>query len=240
MNAVLSDTPGGAALHDPRLLDSVPDGLFDPQWWAGRGRLLGPAGEGRGTVFFVAGDRGEWALRHYQRGGFVGRVVNDRYLWAGAERTRSFREWRLLRALYETGLPVPQPVAARYQRKGRRYTADLITVRIPGADPLSARLVAGPLAPSEWQRVGRCIRAFHDASVFHADLNAHNVLLDAEGSPWLLDFDRGRIREDRGWRRSNLERFLRSLNKIRAADPRIVFGEREWAGVMEGYRQGSL
>jgi 3-deoxy-D-manno-octulosonic acid kinase len=240
VNAVLTDTPGGQVLFDDRRLDAVPDGLFDPQWWADRGRLLGPAGEGRGTVFFVAGGSGEWALRHYQRGGFVGRVVNDRYLWAGPERTRSFREWRLLRDLLGAGLPVPAPVAARYQREGRRYTADLITERIAGAEPLSARLLAGPIAPSDWQRVGQCIRRFHDANVFHADLNAHNLLLDAEGRPWLLDFDRGRIRDDGGWRRSNLERFLRSLNKIRAADPRIAFGEPEWAHVMDGYRQGSL
>ena len=240
VNAVLTDTPGGAALFDDRRLDAVPDGLFDPQWWADRGRLLGPAGEGRGTVFFVAGGGEEWALRHYQRGGLVGRVVNDRYLWAGAERTRSFREWRLLRDLFDKGLPVPAPVAARFVREGRRYTADLITVRIPGAEPLSARLAAAPLAPADWRRVGRCIRRFHDANVFHADLNAHNLLLDDGGTPWLLDFDRGRVREDSGWRRSNLERFLRSLNKIRAADPRIAFGRIEWADIMDGYRQGSL
>lgn len=240
VNAVLTDTPGGAVLFDDRRLQAVPDGLFEPQWWADRGRLLGPAGQGRGTVFFVAGDSGEWALRHYQRGGLVGRVVNDRYFWAGAERTRSFREWRLLRDLLLAGLPVPAPVAARYLRDGRRYTADLITVRIPGAEPLSARLAARPLAPADWQRVGGCIRRFHDANVFHADLNAHNLLLDDAGRPWLLDFDRGRVREDGGWRRSNLERFLRSLNKIRAADPRIAFGRREWAQTMDGYRQGSL
>ncbi len=240
VNAILTDTPGGQVLFDDRHLADAPKGLFDPQWWAEQDRLLGPAGEGRGTVFFVAGDSGEWALRHYQRGGLVGRFVNDRYLWAGADRTRSFREWRLLNDLLRKDLPVPAPVAARFVRDGRHYTADLITTRIPGAEPLSARLAAGPLAPGAWRRVGGCIRRFHDARVFHADLNAHNVLLDGRDSVWLLDFDRGRVREDSGWRRSNLERFLRSLNKIRAADPRVAFGAREWAQVMDGYAQGSL
>lgn len=240
MTAIETEIPGGAALHDDRLLDTVADGLFDPAWWTSVGRLIGPADEGRGTVFFLRSETGDWALRHYQRGGLVGRVVNDRFLWSGAERTRSFREWRLLARLAKDGLPVPGPVAARYLRAGRYYTADLITLRIPGARPLSACLAEGPLDRKVWRTVGGCLRRFHDANVFHADLNAHNVLLDDADSAWLLDFDRGRIRQDSGWRRSNLERFLRSLNKIRMADPGITFGEQEWSQVMDGYRHGSL
>jgi 3-deoxy-D-manno-octulosonic acid kinase len=239
VTAIETEIPGGAVLYDGRLLDGVADGLFDPAWWTSTGRMIGPADGGRGTVFFLRAGTGEWALRHYQRGGLVGRVVSDRYLFSGAERTRSFREWRLLARLAEDGLPVPSPVAARYVRAGRQYTADLITLRIPGARPLSRCLAEQPLPGDVWVSVGECIRRFHDANVFHADLNAHNVLLDGSRAAWLLDFDRGRIREDRGWRRSNLERFLRSLNKIRAADPRVVFGRPEWGQVMEGYVGGA-
>ena len=47
----------------------------------------------------------------------------DRYWWRGAERTRSFHEWHLLYHLHRVGLPVPMPVAAGYQRRGRTYTA---------------------------------------------------------------------------------------------------------------------
>lgn len=239
MTAVETEIPGGAVLYDDRLLHTVADGLFDPAWWTSTGRMIGPADGGRGTVFFLRAEAGEWALRHYQRGGLVGRVVNDRFLFSGAERTRSFREWRLLARLAKDGLPAPTPVAARYVRVGRQYTADLITLRIPGARPLSTCLAEQPLERKVWMTVGGCIRRFHDANVFHADLNAHNVLLDAAQAAWLLDFDRGRIRQDSGWRRSNLERFLRSLNKIRAADPNIAFGQREWTQVMEGYVQGA-
>lgn len=190
---------------------------------------------GRGTVVFVRGDDGEWALRHYRRGGVPGRLLEDHYLWLGAGRTRAFREWRLLRRLHGAGLPVPRPIAARYRRDGLGYTADLITARVPAAEPLAARVGRAPLAPDDWRRVGRCLREFHEAGVCHPDLNAHNLLLDATGAPWLLDFDRGRLRPPGAWRRRNLDRFLRSLNKIRAAQPGLHVGAPDWAALLDGY-----
>ena len=131
---------------------------------------------------------------------------------------------------------MPRPVAARYLRHGPAYTADLITGRIPDAAPLSARLARAPLPPATWRRIGRCLRRFHDAGVWHADLNAHNVLLDAADAPWLLDFDRGRLRPAGRWRRRTLERFLRSLRKIAAARPGLHVGAGDWEAMLEGYR----
>jgi 3-deoxy-D-manno-octulosonic acid kinase len=186
-------------------------------------------------VVFLRGDDGDWALRHYRRGGLPARLIEDRFLWLGEDRSRSFREWRLLRRLHDAGLPVPRPVAARYVRRGARYSADLITARIADAEPLSARLAHGPLPPTVWRRLGRCVRAFHDAGVFHADLNAHNLLLDGAGTPWLLDFDRGRLRAPGPWRQRNLDRFLRSLEKIRAQRPGLHAGAEDWAALLEGY-----
>ena len=55
---------------------------------------------------------------------------------------------------------------------------------------------------------------FHRAGLDHADLNAHNILLDAAGNPWLIDFDRSRRRADGSWRQSNLDRLARSLAKL--------------------------
>ena len=40
-----------------------------------------------------------WVLRRYLRGGMAARFARDRYLWLGEERTRSFRELRLLAEL---------------------------------------------------------------------------------------------------------------------------------------------
>jgi len=142
---------------------------------------------------------------------------------------------RLLAALHDRGLPVPQPVAARFVRAGLTYTGDLITARLGDVTPLSARLAAGTLALDDWEAVGRCLARFHAAGVHHADLNAHNILLsdggllsdagppsaagrpsaDAAGSPvYLLDFDRGRLREPGDWHEQVLARLQRSLAKV--------------------------
>jgi 3-deoxy-D-manno-octulosonic acid kinase len=63
--------------------------------------------------------------------------------------------------------------------------------------------------------VGRCLRRFHDAGVQHADLNSDNIMLDGDGGTWVLDFDRGRLREPGSWRERVLDRLARSLAKRR-------------------------
>ena len=178
---------------------------------------------------------GHWVLRHYRRGGLVGRVVHDRYLWTGLERTRAFSEWRLLHTMTNRGLPVPAPVAARVERQGLTYRADLVTVKLPGAVSLATRLTATPVQAVPWPTVGATLRRFHDAGVCHADLNAHNVLLDDGDSVYLLDFDRGRLRAPGAWRQDNLRRLRRSLDKIGAQAGRPIYGADDWAALTGSY-----
>jgi 3-deoxy-D-manno-octulosonic acid kinase len=75
-------------------------------------------------------------------------------------------------------------------------------------------LAAGRMDDARWSAVGRCLRGFHDAGVQHADLNAHNIMLGGQGETWVLDFDRGRLRESGSWREDVLDRLARSLAKI--------------------------
>ncbi len=87
-------------------------------------------------------------------------------------------------------------------------------------------------------RVGGAIARFHAAGAYHADLNAHNVLLtDAE--VWLVDFDRGELREPaRLWQQANLARLQRSLHKLGAArEGRAVFAHTLWHPLMVAYEQ---
>ncbi len=203
----------GAILFDPERV-AVPDtSLFEPEALRVRGTLSEERG-GRGSILFFDGGGVRWVLRRYLRGGMAARVVRDRYLWLGEERTRSFRELRLLGELRRRKLPVPVPVAARYRRGLVSYRAELITERLPGASPLSAMLAAGRMDDARWCAVGRCLRSFHDAGVQHADLNAHNIMLGEQGETWVLDFDRGRLREPGSWRKDVLDRLARSLDKI--------------------------
>ncbi|HJU39356.1 MAG TPA: 3-deoxy-D-manno-octulosonic acid kinase, partial [Tahibacter sp.] len=173
---------------------------------------------------------GECVLRHYRRGGLVARVLDDRYLWTGEPRTRAFAEFRLLQTLAARGLPVPAPVAARYRRSGPFYRADLLMRRIPQSRTLAQHLAQETADAAAFARVGATIARFHAAGAYHADLNAHNIML-AGDNVYLIDFDRGELREpESGWQRENLERLKRSLAKIGASDL-----DARWAALAGAY-----
>lgn len=195
--------------------------------------------KGRGGAFFldVAGHR--WVVRPYRRGGLVALVSFDRYLWAGEESVRSFREWRTLATLFAAGLPVPRPVAGRYRRDGNSYRADLITERLQNTEPLSVRLAIEAVSLTVWLAIGRTLRRLHDAGGCHADLNAHNLLLGSGETVYVIDFDRGSIRRPGAWRDANLARLYRSLRKITASLPAGRFGDTEWETLLAGYRAAS-
>jgi 3-deoxy-D-manno-octulosonic acid kinase len=233
---------GSVILYDASLLDHASPALFDRARWAGAPVAPGYSG-GRGATLFIdwpspAGRAQQWVLRHYHRGGSVGRMLADRFLWLGEDRTRCLREWRLLAWMWARGLPCPRPVAAHARRLGLAYTADLVTVRIPGVEPLSTRLARGPFAADGFRRVGACVRRFHAAGVWHADLTAHNLQINAADEIFLLDFDRGERRTPAdGWQQANLARLQRSLRKI-AATGGAPFDARGWDALLAGYRAG--
>lgn len=236
-------TANGATLSGAVLLDAAGVGgssaveqIFEPQFWAGRGGIS-PVGGGRGAAWFIDHGTERWVLRHYRRGGFIARWSEDRYLWTGEARVRAFAEYRLLAGLAARGMPVPEPVAARYQRQGLWYRCDLITRRISGAASVSEVLAAAPLTDAAWTLVGSTIALLHLAGVDHADLNAHNILLDDRGAVSVVDFDRGRIRRPGAWAARNLYRLHRSLAKISAALPEDRFSEEAWQRVLSGYAE---
>jgi 3-deoxy-D-manno-octulosonic acid kinase len=185
-------------------------------------------------------------LRHYRRGGFIARISLDRYWWLGEDRVRAFAEWRLLEHLVQRGLRVPRPVAAGYRREGARYRCDLITERIAGTQTLSAALAAACLAESTWRAIGTALARLHGQGVDlngqgvdHADLNAHNILLDGDGAVSVIDFDRARLRSPGAWAAGNLKRLRRSLMKISAALPPGRFTDAAWTQILAGYRAGN-
>ena len=230
-------TADGAALADAAGLafeaDSALESLFEPAYWAKRNELLEAAG-GRGSAWFVA-HAGRWVLRHYRRGGILSRYNRDHYLWTGENRVRAFAEWRLLADLWCRGLPVPQPVAARYRRSGLTYRCDLITRRIDGAQPLSGVLAAAPMNEARWRAIGAAVARLHAAGADHADLNAHNILVDPGGLVSIIDFDRGRLRKPGAWKWRNLSRLRRSFEKIARALPQDRYPQRAWEWLLAGY-----
>jgi 3-deoxy-D-manno-octulosonic acid kinase len=232
-------TATGAMLADPDCIGNADPGsvesLFDPEYWRRRGELQ-QVRAGRGSAWFIASGKRQWALRHYRRGGFIARLSRDLYWWAGEQKVRAFAEWRLLEVLTQRDLPVPRPVAARYQRSGLGYRCDLITQRIVDAEPLSAKLVIHALPESLWRAAGAAIARLHRAGVDHADLNAHNILADAKGVISVIDFDRGRLREPGAWRLGNLRRLRRSLAKLARELPSDRCSDDTWGWLMAGYQ----
>jgi 3-deoxy-D-manno-octulosonic acid kinase len=212
---------------------------FEPAHWRARGQAE-EAGGGRGGISYINASFGRCVLRHYRRGGMIARVMDDRYLWTGAERTRGFAEFRLLAALRERDLHVPAPVAARYRRNGAHYRADLITQRIEAATTFAGLLAQQRVDAETAARVGAAIAQFHAQGAYHADLNAHNVLL-TDDAVWLVDFDRGALRTPaRDWLQANLARLRRSLLKLGAArDGESRFEKLMWRPLMAAYERGS-
>jgi 3-deoxy-D-manno-octulosonic acid kinase len=233
-------TASGATLTDPSALVQeldATDAIFDPGFWRSRGELS-PVFGGRGAAWFIATQGRQWALRHYRRGGWIAQRSNlDQYVWMGESRVRAFAEWRLLALLFNRRFPVPKPIAARYQRRGFTYRCDIITERIADAKPLSLLLKDGVLREPAWNAVGATLARFHAAGVDHADLNAHNILLDTRGTVSVIDLDRGRIRSDGAWKARNLSRLRRSLHKIGATLPAGRFEPTHWQALVEGYRR---
>jgi 3-deoxy-D-manno-octulosonic acid kinase len=234
-------TADGAMLADPASLgnlgDAALEAAFEPGFWAARGELIEVTG-GRGSAWFISGD-GRWVLRHYRRGGWIARLSRDRYLWAGETRVRAFAEYRVLAELVRGGLPVPNPVAARYRRSGPFYRCDLITQRIAGARPLSSVLSLGPVNEDTWREVGAAVARLHAAGADHADLNAHNILVGIDGAVSVIDFDRGMLRtpgESGAWAARNLSRLHRSLVKVSRDLPPDRFSAAAWDRLLAGYR----
>ncbi|WP_115717665.1 3-deoxy-D-manno-octulosonic acid kinase [Gallaecimonas mangrovi] len=222
-------------LHDRTLLPLVGPDEFTAKYWQLRDAVTGSS-HGRGTTYFVKQDAHHWVLRHYRRGGLVGKLIKDSYLFTCIERTRPVAEYRLLHRMHQQGLPVPRPVAAHVERLGMRYRGDILIERIEGARDLVAWLRQQPLTPPQWQDVGALVKRFHDAGVYHADLNSHNILMNGAGQLWLIDFDRGAFKEAGVWKEDNLARLLRSFNKEKAREAHFHWNQdRDWPLLMAGY-----
>jgi 3-deoxy-D-manno-octulosonic acid kinase len=240
MTETVEKTPNGAILYDRQVIREIGAERFAPAGWLHAEPVSGALrAAGRGNTMFVGNVPRQFVLRHYMRGGLIGKLVRDTYVWTGEDRSRPFAEWRMLAKMADSGLRVPRPAAARYCRLGPLYTADIITVRIPNVVALSVYIEEKPASTEFWQSLGAAVQDFHDKGVYHADMNAYNLQIDTDGDLWMLDFDRGQLLVPGPWQQKTLSRLHRSLHKIVSLNPKLHFRQENWEQFLEGYFNAS-
>lgn len=221
-------------VYDASLIDKPGLEYFTVGFWRSRQALRGEA-IGRGSAWFVETTAGPAVLRHYLRGGWAAKLSRQSYFFSGTSRSRPFREYHLLAQLHAQGLPVPRPLAALCQYRGVVSSGAIMTVRIDNAKTLADLITGEGACGDVWAEVGACIRRFHDAGVWHADLNARNILLDSESRVFLIDFDRARFKPGESVNGDrNLSRLKRSLIKLCAAGGESAL-QLAWAQLETGY-----
>jgi 3-deoxy-D-manno-octulosonic acid kinase len=213
--------------------------------------------EGRGTVYSVPApapgpDRRErWAVRHYQRGGMMATVLDDRYVASGA--SRPDQELVASAEARTRGIPTPAVIAGAMYSAGVFYRADLITELVPNAVSLADLVFSDPGADSApsgddarsvhnaLSATGQLVRMLEESRVVHADLNAMNVLFEREtGDVHVIDLDRAAVLPMEGpamdgGMRARLER---SLHKLGEASGRYL-SEGEWDALRAAWAEAS-
>ena len=95
---------------------------------------------------------------------------------------RGEREAEHLVALRALGLPVAEALASGVAEDAGELRSFVVTRTVPGAAPFTFA------APAAMQRtVGALLRTVHELGIDLADLHSDNLVLDADGRPFLLD-----------------------------------------------------
>lgn len=193
--------------------------VFDEIRLIQQGLISGQAVAGRGNTFFLNLDGQPLVLRHYRRGGLVRKVSAKRYFYTGLAQTRAMLEFDILQQMHDRQLPVPKPYACRVAKHGIVYEASIVTHRLEGKT-LAQQLLVSALADEVWIKIGQTLARFHAEGIYHADLNAHNILVSNEGVVSLIDFDRARYRafnacpSNEQWCLASMNRLQRSIKKV--------------------------
>lgn len=196
-------------------------------------RPAGGRAGGKVSAIFFDYDAYQLVTKHYYRGGLIAKIVADKYLWLGLQSTRAYREMELLHYMHSQNLPVAEPFAAYIQQRGCYYRMDIITHRLE--DALSLVELCKTKNHQQWGEVGRVIKLFHKHNIYHADLNAHNIIF-ANKRFYVIDFDRAKLcgGTSTRWKKRNLQRLYQSLQKLKKQDV-IQFNRQDWQQLLAGY-----
>jgi 3-deoxy-D-manno-octulosonic acid kinase len=224
-------------LSHPKYTSQITLDWFDANYWQQQNKIVG-AKKGRATAWFFKQDKLTAVLRHYWRGGLVGKLLSDQYLYPGLEQTRVYKEFSLMSKLLELGLNVPTPIAAKVTRSGLIYRGDIITQAVSGAKSLLDILIERPLNNDELENIASTLALFHIKGVYHADLNINNILFNEDGDVYVIDFDRGEIKQPNAqWQQANMARLARSFLKEQGRNNSFYWQVNDWKTLHTIYKQ---
>jgi len=229
----LQNTP---LLFHPAYKDELTQQWFDANYWQQQDKIIG-AKKGRATAWFFKHQQLTGVLRHYWRGGLIGKLLSDQYLYFGLKQTRVYKEFTLMMRLLELGLNVPTPIAAKVTTHGLIYRGDIITEAVTGAKSVLDILITRPLSQSELKAIAVTLSEFHNHGVYHADLNINNILFDDTGKVFIIDFDRGEIKQPHAsWQTENIKRLARSFAKEQGRNEVMHWQQSDWQSLVCDYQ----
>jgi 3-deoxy-D-manno-octulosonic acid kinase len=236
MSIDVQTAPNKVSLLRTPLAQSLNIGLkhFDIDYLQGK-QCITRIASGRGPVYFFMQGQHELVLRHYHRGGLIGKLNKDHFIFTGIEHTRGFMELNILEFLHHRGLNVSQAVAARIIRKGLLYQADIMTLAIPASQEVHEMLKQHPVDDEIWHAIGVTLGELHKLNVRHDDINVKNVLVQNDGKIALIDFDKCQQQALGNWKSANIARFYRSLIKQHSKHKPYHFAQSNWETLQAGY-----
>jgi len=181
-------------------------------------KLPPPAGEvlaGRQSVTIAdVEDMGSVAVKHYARGGVVRHVNHSTYVnWP---QSRAEKEFYWLATVRQIGLAAPRPIA--FASTGRFIgQCWLVTAAIPHHCSLiriSQR--HDDQRHAVYRELTTQIRSLIQHGIWHRDLHPGNVLVDENGTPHIIDFDKARYLKNRRLLTTKyVKRWARAIAKYR-------------------------
>jgi tRNA A-37 threonylcarbamoyl transferase component Bud32 len=171
-------------------------------------------------------------VKKFGRGGLLGPI---KYLFVPS---RARAEWEASRALRAAGVPAAE-VAGFHERRasGLLVSSSCVVLEFPDALELVPWMFRrfgqhGPFAPDVeakrrdlFGRLGRLLRALHEAGLGHPDLHGGNLLLSREGDPpdlRLIDLHTVRREAGEGRRARDLGVLLHSMRTATTPEERLL------------------
>jgi 3-deoxy-D-manno-octulosonic acid kinase len=118
------------------------------------------------------------------------------------------------------------------------YRGDIITQAVSGAKSLLDILIERPLNNDELENIASTLALFHIKGVYHADLNINNILFNEDGDVYIIDFDRGEIKQPNAqWQQANMARLARSFLKEQGRNNSFYWQVNDWKTLHTIYKQ---